>query len=292
MQTLALQDGGTLAYMDRGTGRPLVFLHGWAVHGGFFAQQMPLASDSRLVVPDLRGHGRSAALPPGHGLEMLAHDLDALLESLAIEGAVLVGWSMGAMLAWDLALASPDRFAGLVVVDMAPRITTAPGWRLGLRDGHGAGDAAHQAAAMQDDWPAFCRRFVPRIFAEGLDRGELTEWAMAEVLDNDPAAMGRLWLDLASRDDRSRLPALSLPILVVSGARSQLYAPATGRWLADSLPHAQQILFDRSGHAPHLEEPARFNSVLTDFCQGLAAPDTGRAPIPIMSGTNSQGDEP
>lgn len=269
--SLQLGDGKRLAYSDAGTGRPLVLLHGWAMSGDLFVPQIEaLAGRFRVVVPDLRGHGQSSRLDPADGLSQLADDLEALLYHLDLDDAILCGWSMGAMVAWDHLLRHRGgRIAGLVVIDMSPRVANDEHWTLGTLGGRDEADAVHMMADMRSDWYGFCSRFVPRIFAENADAA-LIGAALAAARANDPASMAQLWGSMIQQDFRASLPRIELPTLIVTGARSQLYSSGTGTWLQGASTRAQRAELAHSGHAPHLEEPARFNRLIQDFSEELA----------------------
>ena len=117
------RDGVTLALDDSGEGRPVVLAHGltatrrYVVMGSTALQR----SGHRVIAYDARGHGASSPAPdPGHyTYEELGRDLEAVLDGLGIERAVLAGASMGAHTLLWLALAHPERVAGLVVITPA-----------------------------------------------------------------------------------------------------------------------------------------------------------------------------
>ena len=111
-----------------------MLLHGLMAHGGFFRAQDALADDFRIIAIDLRGHGASpAANGAAPTVERMAADVAELAEALDLEGAIGVGWSLGATVLWHV-LAGPAaaRFAGAVVVDMTARVRNDDEWDLGL----------------------------------------------------------------------------------------------------------------------------------------------------------------
>src|ERR1700680_5063617 len=94
----SISSGVTLHVVDEGDGPPIVFVHGVMMSGRFFAKQVGgLRSAHRVVVPDLRGHGRSEKVLSGHTVANYAQDLRLLFDARSIDRPVLVGWSMGAM---------------------------------------------------------------------------------------------------------------------------------------------------------------------------------------------------
>jgi pimeloyl-[acyl-carrier protein] methyl ester esterase len=265
-------DGARIAYRDEGAGRPLVLLHGLMAHSGFFAPQAALASDFRLISIDLRGHGASRAAGGALTVEQLAGDVAGIAETLDLEVAIGIGWSLGASVLWQV-LAGPGgtRFAGAVVVDMTARVMNGGDWQLGLSPE--ACDA--RTAAIAEDFETFATAAGQAIFAQPIAEAfrERADWASLEFAGNDPAVVGSLWASLVGQDFRPLLGRIRQPTLIVHGAHSQLYGGATARHLAGVLPDAEVIEFAASGHAPQIEEPEKFNATIRAFAESL-----GRAP--------------
>lgn len=266
-------DGRRLHCDDAGSGRPLVLLHGWACHAGYFAPQLGgLAGAFRVIAPDMRGHHRSHRAGDAPTLAMLAADLQALLATLDGPAPVLVGWSMGALVALELIRRQgPCGIGGLAIVDMTPRVVNDDGWRLGLAGGYGASHAGRAPAAIRGNWPRWVAEFLPAVLARGAPPDHpLLSWIAGEMQGCDPAAMAALWSDLTAADYREDVASLSVPALVVRGEHSQLYGPATAAWLARTIPGAGLATISGAGHAPHLERPEAFNAALAGFAARLA----------------------
>jgi pimeloyl-ACP methyl ester carboxylesterase len=276
-------DGARIAYRDAGAGAPIVLLHGLMAHGGFFEGQAPLAERFRIVTLDLRGHGGSAP-GPAPTVERMAADVAELAHALDLQGAIGVGWSLGATVLWHV-LSGPAaaRFAGAVVVDMTARVLNGDEWDLGL-----SSEACEaRGAAIRDDFPAFAASAGRAIFAQPVAPrfAGLADWAGAEFARNDPRAIGSVWASLVRQDVRALLAGIRHPTLIVHGARSELYGADTADHLVAALPDARSIRFEGSGHAPHLEEPELFNRTLEDFAARLSST---RAALP----SESRGDTP
>ena len=256
-------DGARIAYSDEGEGRPLLLLHGLMANSGFFESQRELADSFRIVAVDLRGHGRSPSGPVPPTIGLLADDVAGLADALALEGAIGVGWSLGAAVLWRVLTgpASP-RFAGSVVVDMTPRVLNDADWDLGLS----RETCEARSQAIRDDFASFAAAAGQAIFAVP---GAEAERAASAFAANDPAAIAALWESLVAEDFRPLLPSIRQPTLVVHGARSHLYGADTAGHLVEALPQARAIAFDLSGHAPHLEQAELFNAVLRDFAAEL-----------------------
>ena len=97
MQTITTQDGTRIFYKDWGSGKPVVFSHGWPLNADAWDAQMLFLVQKgfRVIAHDRRGHGRSDQPSQGNDMDTYADDLAALLDALDIQGATLVGHSTG-----------------------------------------------------------------------------------------------------------------------------------------------------------------------------------------------------
>ena len=273
MKAYIQSSGVQLAYNDSGSGPAILLIHGWGVSGALFAGQIDsLADRYRVVVPDLPGHGSSGRFPPEASFAFLADSLVELISHLRLGPLCVVGWSMGAMIAWDLLRRFPQLdIAGLVTVDMVPRLLNGPDWRYGLREGPDRHVFDRHLAMMRADWPAFTELFMSRVFApdDNPRKTQLLALTKKVALMNDPESMANIWQEMVELDFREDLPRFDLPALVISGSRSRLYGPSGCQWVADHMPRGRMLAFAQSGHAPNLEEPEQFNRVLSEFVDSL-----------------------
>jgi non-heme chloroperoxidase len=117
MAKQVVANGVALDVEDEGTGPPIVFVHGWSMSGRFFQRQLSgLSRSHRVIVPDLRGHGRSEKATAGHTVANYAADLGDLLDQLGVDRPLMVGWSMGAMVIYEfLERFGMDSVAGVVI---------------------------------------------------------------------------------------------------------------------------------------------------------------------------------
>ena len=283
--------GVRLAYRDEGSGPPILLVHGWGVSGGLFAPQWEeLASRFRLIVPDMPGHGSSGEFPQGSDFELLADCLAELIVELRLQSLCLVGWSMGAMVSWDLLRRYPKLdISGLVTVDMVPRLLNGPDWSYGLRYGEDHHVFDRHLSLMRSNWPAFTDLFMARIFAPGdsAKTRDLLRSAKQIALQNHPESMARIWSQMVEQDFNAQMQDITLPALVLSGKKSRLYSTQATEWVACKMPNATHIEFEQSGHAPNLEEPEKFNQLLSEFVDSI---NTGPAQAfirPVTTGAQS-----
>ncbi|MGM0560484.1 MAG: alpha/beta fold hydrolase [Pseudomonadota bacterium] len=268
---LPIEEGAPLHYRELGEGPPLLLLHGFGCDGrSFDGLAEHLKERFRVIIPDQRGHGRSAdsAFPDireaTDPLDCLADDAVHLIDRIAVQPVVALGWSMGAAVLFAaIARHGQARFAGLVVEDMAPRVANDSGWDLGLIGAGSPRETAAVSERMVEDWPQVVERMAPRVFAAP-DTPLLGELQVT-MLNSEPRAMALLWRALATVDFRETCSAIDIPVLMARGAHSRLYPAETMDWLAAHMEKAECRTYLHSGHAPHLEEPDRFAADLAAF---------------------------
>ncbi len=260
MSRLHIRESGT-----RRDGRlPVVLLHGWSCHGGFFERGMQdLQDETLLLAPDLPGHGKTGA-DVELTIEAAADALAALLEARGLEQVVLVGWSMGAHVAFSLIERhGTSRLASLVVEDMTPKVLNDDDWNLGTKNGNNAIINLQLINTIETQWPLLAEAISKGILAEGLEPDPaLLAFNRREMLAAEPPLIAPMWTSLTAQDFRPLMSLIDIPVHLARGAHSPLYGRNVAEWQAERLADATIHDFARSGHAPHMEEPAAFTDLL------------------------------
>lgn len=250
--TLTLPDARPLFWREAGRGRPLLLLHGWSMSSTVFAEvQADLARDFRVLAPDLRGHGSSAP-GPGYALADFAADLSVWLDALDLDQAALLGWSLGGEVAQLLAAQQPERFWRLLLVASTPCFAATPDWVHGLPQS--------QIKVMGRDLRRNYELTMNSFFALQFADDELERERYRQIVGFAVRA-GRLPAPdvalealetLRCADLRPLLPQLTLPALVLHGARDRIIPVGAGRYLGTALPKARYVEWSQVGHAPFL----------------------------------------
>jgi non-heme chloroperoxidase len=260
-------NGASLYFEDEGNGTPIVFLPGVMTGVRFFAHQLAdLPPARRTVALDYRGHGRSEKTETGHTVPGYADDLRVFLDRRDLNNVVLVGWSMGALVAWEYVdRFGTDRLRGLVDVDMSASAFEWDDYE------HGNNDLARLAGTLelvQTDHAALIEGLVEAAFKEPPSPQTRT-LVLDELTRTPPPVKSAILFDYTVRDYRDALPEINLPTLVCAGADEKWRTVASVRDVADRIPNAKFELFENSGHCITLEEPERFNRSLATFVDGL-----------------------
>ena len=259
--------GVKIYYEETGKGRPLVMLHGWSGSGRVWRFQQELAAGCRLILPDLRGHGRSTAPPGGYLLVDLADDIVSLFEQLELTDAVLLGWSLGSLAALAAFPKLKERLGGVVLVGATPRFTATEGYPYGLPATALRGMGLRLSKAFNRTMEEFFRG----MFAEGELSHEQENRINREIVMEgrlpEPAVAHATLDILASTDLREKLPEICRPVLLIHGSADAICPPGAARYLAERLPDARLVELDGAGHAPFLSRPDEFNAILRKFLQ-------------------------
>ncbi|GAA1925309.1 hypothetical protein GCM10009716_36940 [Streptomyces sodiiphilus] len=257
---------------------PLVMIPGLATTGRYLDGLVAeFADEHDVIVWDLPGHGThfdpDDTVTSAPTLDSAARALRDHLDDLNLCGATLLGWSLGAAVAYTyLNRYGPHRVARLVSVEMTPRLLVGEDWThaaFGRLDAEGALALLKQ---IWTDYDGFVTDLVRSSFADGSTPDPSLQHALTTASKNcRPADVVALWTDALCLDWREQLAALPLPTLLVHGARSQVFPSGVGDWLADTIPHARLVRLERSGHMPFLEQRKEFVAELRAFHAVTAA---------------------
>jgi 3-oxoadipate enol-lactonase len=238
---------------------PLVFLHG--VGGGHHAWEAQLPYFAGLCYPshawDQPGYGHSPGVEP-YDLERISASLARLIESLGGEPVVLVGHSMGGMVAQETYARHPALVQGLVLCFTSPAF---------------AGDSSE-----------FAKQFIAARLAP-LDEGKSMAQIAAQLIPTmgsnsklavqimagvPPETYRKAVRLLTTFDRRKELADIKVPTLLVAGSEDKTAPPAMMERMAQKIPGAEYVLLEGCGHLGPMDRPDAFNAALASFLKRRA----------------------
>ena len=239
-------DGVSIWYASLGTGTPVILLHGGLGHSGNWGHQVTavVTSGRRAVLIDSRGHGRSTRDERPYSYELMAADVLAVMDTLKLAQATLVGWSDGACTALVLAERAPERVSGVFffACNMDPsgvKATIAPSAVLQRCFGRHAADYA-QLSATPDAFKPF---------------------AAAVQL------MQKTQPDYSARD----LAEISVPVAIVQAEHEEFIKAEHAAYLSHSIPRAELVRLPGVSHFAPLQRPGVFNVAMCAFLDRTGA---------------------
>ena len=266
MPQLTTGSGVSLHYETAGSGPPLVFLHGWLMSGKVWHYQQQLADRFRTTTVDLRGHGHSSA-GDDYSLDALAGDLAELFTCLGLDGAVLIGWSLGAQLALHAATLLEKSLKALVLIGGTPCFCAKPDYPHGLPPAEARG----MGLRLKRNMTVTAGAFFKGMFAPGEVTPPQFREIAADTVEKLPDLNSALAVlgTLANADLRPVLSRITMPVLLIHGVADTICLPGASRYMSERLPHAEMHLLDGLGHAPFLSRPEQFNTILQQFLDGV-----------------------
>ncbi len=250
----------------KGSGRPLVLIHGWGMHAGVWQGfSDSLAQHCMTVTPDLRGHGGSRTMPGICFFEQHARDIAALIEYLRIPDAVLAGWSMGVSIILKMFELGCCRAPALVLISGNPSLVRRDDYESGLAPAV----VRRLHRQVQRDYPAGMQTFLDLLCTpEEHDRFSADpayRAAMDTVQRPDRAAALDSLACLQSEDLRPHLALINAPTLIVHGERDGICLSDAGRFMHDSIPGSRLLMLPDTGHMPFVSRRARIVEEITKF---------------------------
>jgi pimeloyl-[acyl-carrier protein] methyl ester esterase len=250
-----------------GKGPDLVMLHGWGMHAGVWRMvSTALAGNFRVHTVDLPGHGQSRQP------EMMA-TLESWVELVAesviprLSGpACWLGWSLGGMLALQLAHTYSEQVRRLMLVATSLRFCQADDWQDAVTPSVLDGFANN----LQQDHHGTLQRFLAlQVTGDTRARQTLKELKQRILEQPEPeAAALQTGLDiLRTADLRSLATELKQPVLLIGGEKDRLVSPTTLHNVAALLSRCQLEIIPAAGHAPFISQPEAFMKLVKAHCE-------------------------
>ena len=256
-------NGAEFYYEEAGTGTPVLLLHGLGSNAGDWEfQAAALSRQYRAIAMDVRGHGRSSKPPGPYSVAQFAADAVALLRGLGAAPAHVVGLSMGGMIAFQMAVDSPDMVRSLTIVNSGPEmiLRTLKG-RMMIRMRF----AIVRLFGMRSMGRTIAKALFPDPGQEGLRQ------RFADTLGaNDPRAYLDALRAINGWSVLDRIGGIGCPALVASSDRD--YSPVEWkRQYAALMPRAEVAVIAGSRHAAPLDSPEELNRLILGFLAGARA---------------------
>lgn len=233
-----------LFFEETGHGIPIMLLHGYPLDHSIWQPLIPLMKDeARLIMPDLRGHGRSPVPDGVYRMPSMAEDVLVLLDRLGVQKVVLAGHSMGGYVALNFARAYPQRLAGLALVAShcfadekeraANRIATA------------------QKVDESEDIQFIADAMLPDLTTDPSLQNRIKEM----ILSTKPKGISAVLRGMAERETMvDTLAAIQKPVLIIAGGEDKLISTDRVKEMSSLMKKPWVAIIPGAGHLPMLEK--------------------------------------
>jgi 3-oxoadipate enol-lactonase len=259
--TMVSLPGVTLYVEQHGSGEPLLLLHGLGSSGADWEEVLPaLACRYRVILPDVRGHGRSEKPDGAYSVPLFAADLAALCDWLELKRAHVVGISMGGMIAFELAVTRPDLVASLCIVNSGPDMVPR-NLKLKLQ-------LALRVFLLRILGPARLATVIVKKLFPRPEQAHLREGVYRRLAANDRDVYLRATRGLIGWSVLDRISNISCPTLILASDRDYT-SVAVKREYAAKLQNARVQVIEDSGHASPADQPDKVGSAILEFLDGV-----------------------
>ncbi len=260
-------NGIRIGYEIRGQGHPLLLIAGVGYSRWFWNRLIPLLEDRyQIIAMDNRGAGESDKPPGPYTVPMMAADTAGLLDALGIQGAYVMGHSLGGFIAQELAISRPDLVAKLVLA------STNHG---GMKVIPITQEALEVMTRREGDPLDLIRRGIEVACAPGFAarHPDLVQDLIAYRLGNPVPpdayqAQVMAGMGMAALTDEEvdrRMAALTMPVLILTGDQDKVVPPGNADLMARKIPHAQVKIIPNTGHLFPFEDPLTTAAILKEF---------------------------
>ena len=267
-----------LYYESYGKGRPLVLMHSaWASQEWWRWQVPDFALTYRVISYDARGHGKSTPLGDVFSVEGFTQDLEIFLQRLQIEETVLIGWSMGGIIAMQHCLDQPTGVKALVLIATSghriPRLKLKIYSHyfealLGLLMDFAQPrkyDRSAQQFPRQNLWLEHqVKNMLSPIAAQ-----EVFDWVLTDIRDNPRENFFKIIKSLWNWEAADRLSQITVPTLIIAGENDTLAPPRFSRMLHDAIPNSKLLIIENTSHYLVLEQPQLVNAEIVKFLKEI-----------------------
>ncbi len=224
----------------KSAGVPVLLLHGGFGNSNYYGRLIPVlaAHGYRVIAMDSRGHGRSTRSDAPLTYDLMAQDVQGLLDQLGISKVYLVGWSDGGIIGLDLAMSHPDRLAGLFAFGVNADVS-------GLKEGAGTtpvfgaylartAQEYHELSPTPQQWEGFS------------------------------AAVTKMWETLPAYT-RADLASIKVPTTIADGEFDEGIKRTHEEYMARTIPGARLVILPNVSHFAMLQDPRAFNAAVLSF---------------------------
>jgi 3-oxoadipate enol-lactonase len=247
-----------LFYEEYGRGKPIIFIHGYPLDHTIWLPLVPsLQKYARLILPDLRGHGKSPAPAGIYSMELLAADILALMDKLGLSSAFIAGHSVGGYIALQFARDFPGRLSGLALIAS-----------------HCYGDTPEQKlnrlATAEKVERTGKADFIMEPMLTNLTPSPVVQEKIKLIIENaKPKGVAGILRGMAQRRETCDvLSNLDIPVVIIAGDSDNHLPVEIAQKMSDSMKKPWLEIISSAGHMPMLESPKKVIKILRAFiCQ-------------------------
>ena len=243
-----------------GKGHPLVLIHGWGMHSGVWQSLIKrLSKNYMLYVVDLPGMGQSPSIEP-YQLYRLAEEVAEVIPGVSD----ILGWSLGGLVAQNIAVIQPDRVKKLILVGSTPCFIEKKGWQFAIRRDY----FTEFSQNLETDYQRTMIKFLTLQCMRAKDARDTVK-QLRQSFESKPTPSQKILREglhiLLESDLREESIKIRKPTLLIHGDRDTLAPVQAAHWMMQHLPKGVLRVISGAAHAPFLSHSEQFIEALDQF---------------------------
>jgi len=243
-----------------GKGHPLVLIHGWGMHSGVWQSLIKrLSKNYMLYVVDLPGMGQSPSIEP-YQLYRLAEEVAEVIPGVSD----ILGWSLGGLVAQNIAVTQPDRVKKLILVGSTPCFIEKKGWQFAIRRDY----FTEFSQNLETDYQRTMIKFLTLQCMRAKDARDTVK-QLRQSFESKPTPSQKILREglhiLLESDLREESIKIRKPTLLIHGDRDTLAPVQAAHWMMQHLPKGVLRVISGAAHAPFLSHSEQFIEALDQF---------------------------
>jgi len=250
-------DNEKLYYEINGTGKPLVFIHGFPFRTNMWEKQVEYFSNKgyKVITVDLRGHGNSTGIPDS--IEQMGNDIFSLIDNLSINKPVIAGMSMGGYIAFDMSVRFPNKFSAGIYIS-----TKAEGDNdnvKSIRD-----DLVADIKIKGSD--SVAEFYMPKLFSPNTSDNKLINTVKEWIINNKNSSLIGATVAMRNRTDNTmNLKKIEFPALIIAGNDDPMIPKGTVKTECNLITTCNYEIIKEAGHMANMEKPDIVNKIIFNF---------------------------
>lgn len=234
---------------------PFIFIHGWISNSEFWRNQIEyLKNKRRMIILDLRGHGRSDKPKEDYSIEKFSEDLNSFMNKMEIVKAILVGHSMGGMINLQFTLNHQEKVEKLILIDTVAKSVFSLRRKMLF---------FMSQIAFSISYEAFMRYYLTRMYRKNYPK-VILEKTLEKVLKNPKYVVTSCYSSIKRFNVSQELARITIPTCIIHGGES--FIPISqAKYIEKRIPNAYLVVIEGAGHATPREAPKKVNKILEQF---------------------------
>jgi 3-oxoadipate enol-lactonase len=252
-------DGINLYYEEYGPkdSLPLIFIHGWMSSGEFWRNQVEYFKyKRRIIILDLRGHGRSDKPREEYSIQIFSEDLHSFMNQVGIKKAILVGHSMGGMINLQFTLDHQEKIERLILIETIAKSAFSLRRKLVF---------LISQIAFSISYNSFMRYYLTRMYRKKYPK-VILEKTFEKVLKNPKYVVRSCYSSIKKFNVSQELNKITVPTYIIHGTESVIPL-SQAMDMEDLIPNASLVIIEGVGHAIPREAPKKVNEILDKVIQ-------------------------